>query len=158
MYCHCPEGYKTEGPSLLLLKALYGLCRSPILWLKEFSQALREMGLQEVPGEPCLFVNEWLIVFFYVDDIVALGRKEHLTHFEEFEKKLRAQYETRALGELIWFLGIRLLRDRKARKVWLCQDSYIDKIVTKFNLEYHKLASTPLPLDSLLPYDGEASP
>jgi hypothetical protein len=158
VYCHCPEGYKTEGSSLLLLKALYGLRRSPILWLKEFSRSLREMGLQEVPGEPCLFVNKWLIIFFYVDDIVVLGRKEHLAHFDEFEKKLRARYEIRALGELTWFLGIRLLRDREAHKVWLCQDSYIDKIVTRFHLEHHKLASTPLPLDDLLPYEGEATP
>ena len=67
------------------------------------------MGLQEVPGEPCLFVNAWLIVFFYVDDIVALCRKKHLYYLDEFEKNLRARYEIRALGELNWFLGVRIV-------------------------------------------------
>ena len=115
------------------------------------------MGLQEVPGEPCLFVNAWLIVFFYMDNIVALCRKKHLHYLDEFEKNLRARYEIRALGELNWFLGVRIVRDRKARKVWLCQDSYIDKIMAKFNLEHHKLASTPLPLNDLPPHEGVAT-
>jgi hypothetical protein len=146
-----------EGLSLQLLRALFGLRRSPILWLKEFSKSLREMGLQEVPGEPCLFVNAWLIVFFYMDNIVALCRKKHLHYLDEFEKNLRAEYEIRALGELNWFLGVRIVRDRKACKVWLCQDSYIDKIVAKFYLEHHKLVSTPLPLNNLPSHEGVAT-
>ncbi|OAQ62542.1 integrase, catalytic core [Purpureocillium lilacinum] len=36
------------------------------------------------------------------------------------------------LGELKWFLGIRVLRNRAARKLWLCQDSYIEKIVNQY--------------------------
>jgi hypothetical protein len=100
VYCGCPEEYKVEGLCLLLHKALYGLRRAPILWLKEFSKTLREMGFKEVPGEPCLFTNQWLIIFFYMDDIVVLGYKEHLTHFDGFENNLRAGYEIRALGQL----------------------------------------------------------
>ena len=67
--------------------------------------------MQEVLGEPCLFTNDWLIVFFYVDDIVTLCRKEHLPQLETFEKDLMAQYEIRSLGELNWFLGIRVIWD-----------------------------------------------
>ena len=157
VHCACPEGYNIEGLCLLLLCALYGLRRSPLLWLKEFSKTLQELGLQEVPGEPCLFTNDWLIVFFYVDDIVTLCRKEHLPRLANFEKSLMARYEIRSLGELSWFLGIRVVRDRGAKKVWLCQDSYIDKITTRFHLEHHKPAHTPLPPDELLPYEGQAT-
>ncbi|KAH7112782.1 hypothetical protein B0J13DRAFT_575355 [Dactylonectria estremocensis] len=28
------------------------------------------------------------------------------------------------LGDLQWFLGIRVIRDRPGSKLWLCQDSY----------------------------------
>lgn len=38
------------------------------------------------------------------------------------------------LGELKWFLCIRVLRDREARKLWLCQDSYIEKIVNLYRI------------------------
>ena len=117
VHCACPEGYNIEGLCLLLLRALYGLRRSPLLWLKEFSRTLQELGLQEVPGEPCLFTNDWLIVFFYVDDIVTLCRKEHLPRLANFEKSLMARYKIRSLGELSWFLGIRVVRDRGAKKV-----------------------------------------
>ena len=134
-YYSCPEGYKGDGSYLLLHKALYGLCRAPILWLKEFLKSLQKIGFKEVSGEPCLFTNQWLIIFFYMDDIVVLGHKEHRSHFDEFEKNLRAQYEIRALGQLTWFLGIRIIQDTTARKVWLCQDSYIDKITAKFHLD-----------------------
>jgi Reverse transcriptase (RNA-dependent DNA polymerase) len=154
----CLEGYSKEGSCLLLLRALYGLRRSPILWLKEFSKTLQELGLEEVSGEPCLFTNNWLILFFYVDDIVVLCRKEHLPRLDEFEKRLEARYEIRSLGDLNWFLGIRIVRDRQVKKVWLCQDSYIDKIATKFHLEYHKLAYTLLPPSDLLPYEETATP
>ena len=85
-----PEGYSIEGLCLLLLHALYGLRRSLLLWLKEFSKTLRELGLQEVPSEPYLFTNDWLIVFFYVDDIVTLCQKEHLPCLETFERDLMA--------------------------------------------------------------------
>ena len=68
-----------------------------------------------------------------------------------------ARYEIRSLGELSWFLGIRVVRDRAAKKVWLCQDSYIDKITTRFHLEHHKPPHTPLPPDELQPYEGQAT-
>jgi hypothetical protein len=51
-----------------------------------------------------------------------------------------------------------ITRDREAKKVWLCQDSYIDKITSRFNLGYHKCASTPLPVEDLVPFEGQATP
>jgi Reverse transcriptase (RNA-dependent DNA polymerase) len=70
VYCDFPDGFQQDDHCILLIRALYGLRRSPLLWLKEFSTSLRDLGLQEVSGEPCLFMNkEGVIVFFYVDDI-----------------------------------------------------------------------------------------
>jgi hypothetical protein len=39
------------------------------------------------------------------------------------------------LDEIEWFLGIRVIRDPYARKLWLSQDSYIEKLVSKFNVD-----------------------
>ena len=39
------------------------------------------------------------------------------------------KYEMRDLGELHWFLNVKVLRDRRQRKLWLSQSAYIDKIV-----------------------------
>src|SRR6266513_3290520 len=38
VYCHFPEGFEEDPNSCLqLLRALYGLRRSPLLWLQEFT-------------------------------------------------------------------------------------------------------------------------
>ncbi len=100
VYCSYPEGYIVADYCWLLLYILYSLCRSPLLWLKEFSKMLKELDLQEVPGEPCLFTNNWLIIFFYVDDIVVLCPKQYLSHLETCEKGLMASYKIHSLGEL----------------------------------------------------------
>jgi hypothetical protein len=44
-------------------------------------------------------------------------------------------YDLRKLGELKWFLGIRILRDWTAGTTWVIQESYIEKIVNKFDLD-----------------------
>ena len=63
------------------------------------------------------------------------------------------------LGELQWFLGIRILRDRASRKLWLCQDSYIEKIASSFHLPAgQKAPATPLPTEPLTKFEGTATP
>src|SRR5436305_9263572 len=44
------------------------------------------------------------------------------------------KYEIRKLGEVEHFLGVRIVRDWSQRKLWLVQDSYIDKIAKKYNI------------------------
>jgi Reverse transcriptase (RNA-dependent DNA polymerase) len=54
VYCKFPDGFEQPDSCLLLLRALYGLRRSPLPWL------------QEVAREPCLFMNgNGILVFFY---------------------------------------------------------------------------------------------
>src|SRR2546429_3447719 len=67
-------------------------------------------------------------------------------------------YEMRDLGDIDWFLGIRVIWDRPACKLWLSQDTYIDKLITKFHLESHQPVFTPLPADKLIPNDSMAAP
>ena len=63
------------------------------------------------------------------------------------------------LGELQWFLGIRIIRNRAAKKLWLCQDSYIEKIAYTFRLPAgRKAPATPLPVEELTKYEGTATP
>ena len=68
-----------------------------------------------------------------------------------------SHFKLREMGELKWFLGIRVVRDRIHHKIWLCQDSYISKLAAKFGLEHQK-ARTPLLMEPLLKFDGTASP
>ena len=103
IYVDWPPGYKNASNSrecLRLHKALYGLRRSPLLWYRSISSALLRLGLQAVPEEACTFKNDWLIVFFYVDDIVLLYRRKDAKRTEAFITGIKALYEINDLGEL----------------------------------------------------------
>lgn len=146
VYTELPPGFDKPGYILRLKRALYGLRRSPRLWHQDLSSALSELGLSRVNEDHSLFTNDWLIIFFYVDDIVALYRKQNHADWISFKSKLMKRFEMRDIGELKWFLNIRIIRDRMNHKLWLCQDSYIDKIANSFNLAHRiQKISTPLP-------------
>ena len=152
VYIELPDGFKQPGMVARLLRALYGLRRSPQLWQKLLSSSLTDLGLTCVPEEPCLFVNEWLIVFFYVDDIVIMYRDLDHDRADDFRRKLTGKFKMRDLGELRWFLGIRITRDREQRKIWLSQDSYVESIATRFDMNrLQGSPSTPIGLEPLVP-------
>jgi hypothetical protein len=152
-----PPGKQVPGHVLLLQRALYGLRVSPLLWYEHLCEVMRKLGLKPVPECACLFTNEKLIVFFYVDDIVVLFHPSEELSYLEFRDQLMAQFKLREMGDLKWFLGIRILRDRVHHKIWLCQDSYVSKIARTFNL-VHRKARTPLAVEPLTTYDGTATP
>ena len=160
IYVEYPEGFGVQNHILLLLRALYGLKQSPLLWYQDLTATLEQLGLRQVPGVNCLLTNDWLVVFFYVDDIILLYHKSNSARFNTLLSSLKQRYEMRTLNDASWFLGIRILRDRDIRTIWLCQDSYIDKLATKFNLATYgtKLPYTPMDTNELLPNKGQATP
>jgi len=119
---------------------------------------LEDLGLSPIPETNCLFVNDWLILIFYVDDILTAYASKHQNRIDEFESGLIAKYELRSLSEAEHFLGIRIVRDRSIQKLWLIQDSYIDKLAEKFNITVNKTPRTPLPSTDLVLYEGTATP
>ncbi len=76
VYIELPSGFKIPKKIVLLLKALYGLRRSLLLWQRLLTEAFLSIGLQRVPDEPYVMVNAWLIVFFFVDDIIYAYRAQ----------------------------------------------------------------------------------
>ena len=68
--------------------------------------------------------------------------------YEDWEERFECFQRVR----LKWFLGIHVLRDRQQKKLWLSQKAYIDKLVTKFNIDVTgKLPTTPMTEAELLP-------
>lgn len=144
IYCYSLEGYQRAGSCWHLLRVLYGLKQSP------------QLGLPAIYEVNCLHGDRYLLLFFYVDDITILYSKQHQAHFEQFERQLLQRFDMRSLGELKWFPGSRIERERAARKIWLCQNSYISKIATKFNLHINtKSYRAPLPSEALVAANEE---
>jgi hypothetical protein len=82
-------------------------------------------------------------VFFYVNDICVLFHKDSTEIYEQFKAQLMTTFILQELGDVKWFLALRVIQDRNQGKLWLVQDSYIDKLVKRFNIN-GPLAKTPL--------------
>jgi hypothetical protein len=67
---------------------------------------LEQLDLHPIPGTNCLFANDFLLLFFYVDNIVILFNRRYTQKVKEFEASLLRRFEMRTLEELKWFLGI----------------------------------------------------
>jgi hypothetical protein len=102
-------------------------------------------------------MNDRVILFFYVDDIIILYHPDYQDAFEQLEQQLVKLYNLRQIANVKWFLGIRVERLLARRQLYLVQDAFINKVCTEFNLirTDGKYPSTPLSSTSrLVPYDG----
>jgi hypothetical protein len=157
--CQLPDGFKKPGMCVVVDRALYGMRDSPALWFREFSSTLTKLGLIACKEEPCIYRSkEGIFIVFYVDDVQVLYHKSIETQAQELIQRLKGAYDLRDLGDIEWFLGIRVIRDRPAKKIWLVHDTYIEKIAKKFKLNGWKCPSTPLPGIELVKNEGSATP
>jgi hypothetical protein len=111
-YVATPDGFKNDGDILEVLRALYGLKEAPLLWYNAFKKTLMKLGLNPVDGFPCIFTNKWLMVFFCVDDVVMAYARANAHKHAEFEAALMECYNMKTMGDLHWYLSIRVMRDR----------------------------------------------
>ena len=78
MYVHQPRGFhRGNGDEVLRLKhTLYGLKQSPRYFFAYLTERLMKQNLQPSKFDPCLFMNESLIVIIYVDDVLVYDKQE----------------------------------------------------------------------------------
>jgi hypothetical protein len=67
-----------------------------------------------------------------VDDILLIGND--IPMLEAAKTSLKNSFSMKDLGEAD-ILGIKIYRDRSKRLIGLSQDTYIDKVLKKFNME-----------------------
>jgi len=60
---------------------------------------------------------------------------------QEAIKELSKEYQMSTLGELKWFLGIHVLRDRRQRLLWLFQEAYIKKTANQYEIDLKRASS-----------------
>ena len=82
-----------------------------------------------------MIISRGVIVFFFVDDIVVYYRKQDEAKAKATILGLQAKYTMNILGDLKWFLGIHVLRDRAQKTLWLSQEAYIEKLANQFQVD-----------------------
>jgi hypothetical protein len=136
LYAELPAKYKKSGKCIKILKAIYGLKDSLLLWYKELSGALESMGLILSKEEPCLFYlsNRKICILFYMNDILYLYHRNNTSDANEIIRAFKTKYKIKNERGVKWFLGIRIIRNKETRKIFLLHDAYIKKIAAKFQI------------------------
>ena len=93
------------------------------------------------------------LIAVYVDDILLAGRSNErltavkLAHSEKFQVK--------DLGELQYFLGVKVIQDHKNGSVWIGQESHTQNILRKFGMEGARTVRTPVDTSTKLVKGGD---
>ena len=93
------------------------------------------MEFRAIPQEACIMMRGGILGFYYVDDTVFCYHKSIEGQALKAIEHLCSIYTMKSLGEIEWFLGIRVIRDRSNRLLWLSQEAYIDKMANKFGVQ-----------------------
>lgn len=159
--CRTPQDWLDMSETLLILqKILYDLKQFSVLWHRHLFNTLKKLKFDFVSKMKCLFMslNIHILLFFFVDDIVLIYETRHTNEMNRFQFRLFEKYEMRQLKELQWFLKINVIKNKVTNKLKLNQDSYVDKLIIKFNLNH--TAKTPqifLSYEVLQKHQGQVS-
>ncbi|CAI7910551.1 unnamed protein product [Closterium sp. NIES-54] len=91
-------------------------------------------------------VTFWVLV--YVDDLLAASSSPVM--LKELKQLLEAAFELREILTVVKYLGLEIVCDRPARKVWLHQQGYADKLRRHFIYEEQggRVPKTPVSVDA----------
>ncbi|CAI5505546.1 unnamed protein product [Closterium sp. Naga37s-1] len=136
LYMYQPD-YFNDGTGRVckLLKSLYGLKQSPLQWYSALDAVLIGAGWSKSQVDEALYfkvgddgVACWVLV--YVDDLLAASSSTAM-----LKELLEAAFELREIKPVEKYLGLEIVRYRPARKLWLHQQVYVDKLQLMFDDE-----------------------
>ncbi|KAE8725120.1 Polyadenylate-binding protein 7 [Hibiscus syriacus] len=137
IYMRQPEGFiEADKKNLVcrLKKSLYGLKQAPRQRYKKFVSFMGSSGFTRCQADHCCYIkrfdNNFIILLLYVDDMLVAGSNmQEIIHLKQKLSKLFA---------------MRIKRDTKSGTLMLSQAEYINKVLSRFNMQDAKPVSTPL--------------
>ena len=99
----------------------------------------------------------YTIVAAATDDLSIIA--DSVESVQLIKSQLNEHFELVDLGKIKWLLGVHIIRDLKKHTISLGQQSYIDEIIKRFELEDARTISTPMePGADLTPGAPHVSP
>ncbi|KAG8473502.1 hypothetical protein CXB51_035665 [Gossypium anomalum] len=150
IYMQQPEGFivsEKEDYVCLLRNSLYGLKQSPRQWYKRFDSFMASHDFKRSSLDSCVYFKKnsngsFVYLLLYVDDMLIAAKDKG--KIRKVKAQLSEEFEMKYLGPAKKILGMEILRDRKASKLYLSQKGYIEKVLCRFNMQSAKPVSTPL--------------
>ena len=144
-----PEGFQDpHNASLvcLLLKSIYGLRQASRVWYDDLSKFLIDIGFTRCSHDQCIFTKEFddgiCLIGLYVDDILPASKSQRI--LKELKTLFSRKYEIKDLGEIHWYLGMEITRDRANKTMTLSVSQYIQSQLEEFGMADCAPISTPM--------------
>ena len=102
------------------------------------------MNFEQTRGDPCLYVStqgEPAIIAVYVDDIIIAGKTERIA---EIKAALADRFDVKDMGELHYFLGVKIIQDHRKGTIWMGQPLYTENLISNFNMQDAKTCKIPV--------------
>ena len=149
LYMEQPEGYvDPEKPDFVckLNKGLYGLKQAARCWNETLDKYLVDSGYTKCSADSCLYIKfdgeSFVIMAVYVDDIIPVSNDIELLQAEK--RAICQQFEMVDNGEIEYFLGMFIKRDRESRTLSISQPNYVESVLAKFGMSDCKPVATPV--------------
>lgn len=146
VYMKQPEGFKSGNKVCKLNKTLYGLKQASRGWNERFNTYIKRLGFKRLTSDPCIYTfssnSKKIYIMIYVDDILLMSNDMY--QIKIIKEYLSQEFEMKDLGEVEYFLGIKIERDIQNSITKISQQEYIENIIKKFKMEESKTMSTPI--------------
>ena len=106
---------------------------------------MKRMGITQTTGDPCLYVStegEPFIVAVYVDDVLLTGNSDR--RIKEVKCALSSQSNVKDMGELEYYLGVKVVQDIPGGTIWMGQPSYTETVLREFSMVDANAVKTPV--------------
>lgn len=150
IYMTVPEGIDHDVTSssamCRLNRTLYGLKQSPRMWNQKIDQYLINQRYIRLHADHSLYIrrsqSELAIIALYIHDLLILA--DTMETMSKVKLALSNEFEMTDCGELHYFLGIQVTRDRANRRVSLDQSQLANQILKRFGMLECKPVTMPL--------------
>ncbi|KAL0298824.1 UNVERIFIED_CONTAM: Retrovirus-related Pol polyprotein from transposon RE1 [Sesamum radiatum] len=117
-----------------LQRSIYGLKQASRSWNIRFNEVIRGYDFVKNDFDPCVYkkVSGSSVVFLvlYVDNILLIGND--IKMLGDKKAWLSTQFSMKDLCEASYILGIKIFRDRSKRILGITQNSYVEKVLTRY--------------------------
>ena len=149
IYMDQPTGFEVKGQEHKVCKlnrSIYGLKQASRQWNKRFHDAMVQDQYRVLNEDHCVYIKTskdgFVILSLYVDDILLTGN--HKAFIESTKRWLSINFDMKDMGEASYVLGVKITRDRSKRLLALSQETYVRKVLERFNMTNCKGIDTPV--------------
>ena len=119
------------------------------------------MQFAQTASDPCIYYQktgqDMMFIGIYVDDIILAARNEK--QLKQVKEKLSTKFDIKDLGELKYFLGMKVEQSKENGSIWIGQPAYTENLLKRLGMQDSKPSHTPVEVSSKLqPANNQAEP